>query len=200
MKKSSIIIKSAFFASLMAVLSYSTGCQVTRERSAEDLASRTANYEIQKLQHNLDNYKITQSNDEKILKEQIDELSKELATAQEQIRYIKQYLIDINNGVQPKDFDNLPATTAEPQLENEKKKAIANPLVKPEELANEKKESLRIKKVNSEEYYVHTVESGETLTSISRQYAIKIKEIKEANRLDNTDRIFVGQKLYIPKK
>ena len=209
MKKNILNNKITILGVLGMVITFSTGCQITRERSAQDLATRTANYELKRLQHNFDNYRIEQSNEAKLLNEQIIELNTQLATAQEQIRYIKQYLIDINNGVKPKDFDNLPATTIEPQLKDVKVNQNTNDDTVSEENTTTNqgmsKEStnttnLRLKSVNSDEYYIHTVESGETLTSISKQYAISIRDIKDANRLDNTDRIFVGQKLYIPKK
>lgn len=47
------------------------------------------------------------------------------------------------------------------------------------------------------EYYI--VESNDTLYKISLQYGISVKELKEANGLA-TDKINIGQSLYIPQK
>ena len=200
--KNMMVNKNIAFLGLLAILGLiTTGCQITRERSEEDLATRTASYELKRLQHNFDNYRIEKSNETKTLNQQINELSKELLANQEQIRYIKQYLIDINNGVKPKEFVKAQATSLEPQLNiNDNAPAIDNNNNDAMIRESGKITNSRIKAVNSDEYYVHTVESGETLTGISKQYAISIKEIKEANRLDNSDRIFIGQKLYIPKR
>ncbi len=197
-----MVNKNIAFLGLLGILGLvTTGCQVTRERSEEDLATRTASYELKRLQHNFDNYRIEKSNETKILNQQINDLSNELAANQEQIRYIKQYLIDINNGVKPKEFVKTQATSLEPQL-NMNDNAPAVNKNKSDAMAKESGRitNSRIKSVNSDEYYIHTVESGETLTGISKQYAISIKNIKDSNRLDNSDRIFIGQKLYIPKR
>ena len=44
----------------------------------------------------------------------------------------------------------------------------------------------------------HTVEKGETLWGISRQYGVSLDSIVEANKLDDPDRLSVGQRLVIP--
>ncbi len=49
------------------------------------------------------------------------------------------------------------------------------------------------------EFYEYTVEQGATLSVIAKAYKVSIANIKKANRLKN-DRIYIGQKLYIPKK
>lgn len=46
---------------------------------------------------------------------------------------------------------------------------------------------------------IHTVKSGETLTSIAARYGVTIRALRSANHL-TTDRIVVGQKLTIPAK
>ena len=46
---------------------------------------------------------------------------------------------------------------------------------------------------------IHSVDVGDTLYSIARQYSVSVNEIKKHNKLnDNT--IFKGQELIIPKK
>lgn len=53
--------------------------------------------------------------------------------------------------------------------------------------------------VRNAEDKIHSVEVGDTLYSIARQYSISVSEIKKYNNLsDNT--IFKGQELLIPKK
>ena len=53
--------------------------------------------------------------------------------------------------------------------------------------------------VRNAEDKIHSVELGDTLYSIARQYSISVSEIKKYNNLsDNT--IFKGQELLIPKK
>ena len=44
----------------------------------------------------------------------------------------------------------------------------------------------------------HTVQKGETLTSIARAYGVSIADLKKANNL-GSDALQVGQKLVIPK-
>ena len=44
----------------------------------------------------------------------------------------------------------------------------------------------------------HTVQRGETLSSIGRMYGVSPWTIASANRLANSNRIYVGQRLYIP--
>jgi LysM repeat protein len=53
--------------------------------------------------------------------------------------------------------------------------------------------------VGKGQFYVHTVESGATLGAIAKAYKVTVSEIKRANRLAS-DKIRVGQKLYIPKR
>jgi LysM repeat protein len=45
---------------------------------------------------------------------------------------------------------------------------------------------------------VHTVASGETLTTIARQYGVSLQSIIDANNLTNPDRLAVGDELVIP--
>lgn len=45
---------------------------------------------------------------------------------------------------------------------------------------------------------VHTVASGETLTTIARQYGVSLQSIIDANNLTNPDRLAIGQQLIIP--
>ena len=45
----------------------------------------------------------------------------------------------------------------------------------------------------------HTVQKGDNLSSIARQYGVKVADLKKANNLAN-DNISVGQKLVIPQK
>jgi LysM repeat protein len=47
---------------------------------------------------------------------------------------------------------------------------------------------------------VHVVRRGETLASIARWYGVSIKAIVKANKIKNPNRIYVGQRLVIPKK
>jgi LysM repeat protein len=47
---------------------------------------------------------------------------------------------------------------------------------------------------------VHQVKKSETLSAIASQYKVSVAEIVKANRLSNPDRIYLGQKLIIPKK
>jgi LysM repeat protein len=47
---------------------------------------------------------------------------------------------------------------------------------------------------------VHRVQKSETLSAIASQYKVSVAEIVKANRLSNPDRIYLGQKLIIPKK
>ena len=46
----------------------------------------------------------------------------------------------------------------------------------------------------------HTVRPGETLSSISRMYGVSSWTIASFNRLANPNRIYVGQRLYIPNQ
>jgi LysM repeat protein len=45
---------------------------------------------------------------------------------------------------------------------------------------------------------IHTVQSGETLLAIARQYGVTIEDIVQANNLANPDTLSVGQELIIP--
>jgi spore germination protein len=47
---------------------------------------------------------------------------------------------------------------------------------------------------------IHVVKRGDTLYSISRYYGVPMKAIKQANRIVNPNKIYVGQRLVIPKK
>jgi nucleoid-associated protein YgaU len=63
--------------------------------------------------------------------------------------------------------------------------------------------SADLKVLNTEYFHLHTVESGENLRKISKQYykdANKYMKIFEANKdqLTNPDKIQVGQRLKIP--
>ena len=63
--------------------------------------------------------------------------------------------------------------------------------------------SADLKVLNTEYFHLHTVESGENLSKISKQYykdANKYMKIFEANKdqLTNPDKIQVGQRLKIP--
>ncbi len=67
----------------------------------------------------------------------------------------------------------------------------------------QKEVSADIKVLNADYYHLHTVESGENLSKISKQYykdAKSYMKIFEANKdqLTNPDMIKVGQKLKIP--
>ena len=44
----------------------------------------------------------------------------------------------------------------------------------------------------------HTVQRGETLSSISRMYGVSPWSIASANHLANSNQIYAGQRLYIP--
>ena len=63
--------------------------------------------------------------------------------------------------------------------------------------AQKEKEELTIHKINGKEYYIHVVDSGNTLFAISRKYAIPREEITKANpRL--TETLTIGDRLMIP--
>ncbi len=51
----------------------------------------------------------------------------------------------------------------------------------------------------SGEYISYTVESGDTLWSISREYGTTVEILTEINRISNPDLIYTGQKLLIPR-
>ncbi len=48
--------------------------------------------------------------------------------------------------------------------------------------------------------YNHTVESGQTLSLIAREYKTTVSEIMRANNLSNADQLRVGMVLFIPEK
>jgi LysM repeat protein len=48
-------------------------------------------------------------------------------------------------------------------------------------------------------FYEYKVQPGATLIAIAKAYKVTVSEIKQANNL-KSDRIRVGQTLYIPKK
>ncbi|MCB0173342.1 MAG: LysM peptidoglycan-binding domain-containing protein [Anaerolineae bacterium] len=48
------------------------------------------------------------------------------------------------------------------------------------------------------EQFVYTVAGGDTLGAIAKRYGITIRELIEANNLDDPNRIHIGQKLIIP--
>lgn len=50
-----------------------------------------------------------------------------------------------------------------------------------------------------EQGYEHVVEKGQYLSTIAKAYGVTIDQIKKANNLKN-DTLYVGQKLFIPKK
>jgi spore germination protein len=50
----------------------------------------------------------------------------------------------------------------------------------------------------SGEYLMHTVQQGETLTSIAQRYGTTAQAIAQANNLVNPNQIYVGQQLKIP--
>lgn len=50
-----------------------------------------------------------------------------------------------------------------------------------------------------EQGYEHLVEKGQYLSTIAKAYGVTIDQIKKANNLKN-DTLYVGQKLFIPKK
>lgn len=63
--------------------------------------------------------------------------------------------------------------------------------------AQEAKEELVVHTIEGKEYYIHVVDSGNTLFAISRKYAIPRDEIKKANpRL--TETLTIGDRLLIP--
>ena len=49
-----------------------------------------------------------------------------------------------------------------------------------------------------ENSYAHTIEAGESLYVIARRYGVTTDAILHANNISSPDKIFVGQKIYIP--
>ncbi len=47
--------------------------------------------------------------------------------------------------------------------------------------------------------FVHTVEKGETVTSIAKKYKSKISWILNANRISDPRKVFVGRELFVPQ-
>lgn len=47
--------------------------------------------------------------------------------------------------------------------------------------------------------YEHIVQPGETLSTIAKAYNVTTRVIIEANKIQNPDRLSVGQKLFIPE-
>lgn len=63
--------------------------------------------------------------------------------------------------------------------------------------SQEPTEQLKVHEINGKEYYIHLVDSGNTLYAISRRYAIPIEKLKEENpRL--TQALTIGDRLLIP--
>lgn len=65
--------------------------------------------------------------------------------------------------------------------------------------AQEQKKELQVHTINGKEFYIHVVDSGNTLYAISRLYAIPIDDLKKENpRL--TEALTIGDRLLIPLK
>jgi len=61
------------------------------------------------------------------------------------------------------------------------------------------RDQFKVHEINGEEYYIHLVDSGNTLYAISRMYAIPLEVIKRENpRL--TENLTIGDRLLIPVK
>lgn len=54
------------------------------------------------------------------------------------------------------------------------------------------------KEKNQQEPNVHEIKQGETLLEIAISYGTTMRDIMEANQIENPDRIFFGQKLVLP--
>lgn len=59
--------------------------------------------------------------------------------------------------------------------------------------------SEKVVEKDGREYFLHTIESGHTIYSISRVYAVSVEDILNANPVAAED-LSIGQVLYIPKK
>lgn len=46
--------------------------------------------------------------------------------------------------------------------------------------------------------YYHTVEPGESISTIAKRYQVPIEHIVRANGISNPDTLYIGQKLFIP--
>jgi N-acetylmuramoyl-L-alanine amidase len=51
---------------------------------------------------------------------------------------------------------------------------------------------------NIDRYKVHIVKSGESLSVIAGKYNVKLAQLRQVNKLASADRIYVGQRLWIP--
>jgi LysM repeat protein len=65
--------------------------------------------------------------------------------------------------------------------------------------AQDGKPNLEIHKVGGKEYYIHTIEAGNTLYEVSRMYAIPIKELLKANP-SAVSGYAIGDRIMIPLK
>jgi len=59
--------------------------------------------------------------------------------------------------------------------------------------------NLEVHKINGKEYYIHTIEAGNTLYAVSRMYAIPLKELLKANP-SAADGYSIGDRILIPLK
>jgi len=51
---------------------------------------------------------------------------------------------------------------------------------------------------SSAEFFVYTVVEGDTISAITKRYGITLRELVEANNIEDPNRLWVGQRLYIP--
>ncbi len=65
--------------------------------------------------------------------------------------------------------------------------------------AQDKKPNLEIHKISGREYYIHTIEKGNTLYEVSRMYAVPIKDLLKANP-SAVDGYAIGDRILIPLK
>ncbi len=63
------------------------------------------------------------------------------------------------------------------------------------DIAQEEKEVIQT--IEGQDYYIHTIMSGETLYGISKKYNVKIEDIKKSNILEG-DNLRLGEKIRIP--
>lgn len=59
---------------------------------------------------------------------------------------------------------------------------------------------LQLPQVDSGESKYHTVKSGDTWSSIARQYQMTVRELTDANGIDPSTVLQPGQMIYIPEK